>query len=507
MSKKYYSKLIRTVSFLTICCFVVAFSNPVFARENSMRTASQFGSYASSGVFTVEELYNQSRFTYSSGHGFAAEEANNLIDSITQKAEVVGYDNAKNGADRLIIGRDGVPILIQDKYYSTASNTIGACFDENGMFKYLDGNGCPMQIEVPKDQYESCLELMKNRIRDGKVPGITDPEQASSLVRQGNITYKQAVNLTKAGTIESLTYDAVKGCVSAATAFGISTTLDFALRLYNGENWKDALKESSVFGLKTGAKVFAIAVISSQLAKTKVVTLFKPAAEALVKTFGDDFTNVLLKAYGVNMLTNTAKTNAAVTLLQSQALVQTVTIIVLSVPDVIDLINGRISAQQLLMNLATATAGVVGSTIGGIAGSAAGSAIAPGAGSTVGGIAGGIVGGVIGTYGANAVLHIFYKSDAEKMMDIIQDEFYKYSSDYLVSEKEANSIAEQLKVQLEGDTIKEMFASEERDVFARDLLEPLFEKTLAERAKIKMPSNEEMRYVLKEELQDIVFIH
>ena len=94
------------------------------------------------GVYaTVVEEVDRTRHMLSTpqGHGFAAEEANTLIDTVTGKdAQVVGYDNAKSGADRCVDG-----MLIQTKYYKTVSGSIGACF-ENGVYKYLKPNGKPM---------------------------------------------------------------------------------------------------------------------------------------------------------------------------------------------------------------------------------------------------------------------------------------------------------------------------------------------------------------------------
>lgn len=75
-------------------------------------------------------MENERLFSNPTGHGFAAEQANNLVDRLHGKnATVVGGDNAKNGADRKILNRYGSPIWIQDKYYSTASNTVNAAFD------------------------------------------------------------------------------------------------------------------------------------------------------------------------------------------------------------------------------------------------------------------------------------------------------------------------------------------------------------------------------------------
>ncbi|STH18251.1 membrane protein [Escherichia coli] len=53
-----------------------------------------------------------------------------------------------------------------------------------------------MQLEVPRDQYAGAVETMRNKIREGKVPGVTDPAEASRLIRRGHLTYTQARNIT-----------------------------------------------------------------------------------------------------------------------------------------------------------------------------------------------------------------------------------------------------------------------------------------------------------------------
>ncbi|HAI2929062.1 TPA: hypothetical protein HJL48_004894, partial [Escherichia coli] len=102
-------------------------------------------------------------------------------------------------ADRLVSGTE-----IQTKYCSTAARSVGAAFDgQNGQYRYM-GNHGPMQLEVPRDQYAGAVETMKNKIREGKVPGVTDPAEASRLIRRGHLTYTQARNITRFGTIESV---------------------------------------------------------------------------------------------------------------------------------------------------------------------------------------------------------------------------------------------------------------------------------------------------------------
>ncbi len=79
----------------------------------------------------------------------------------------------------------------------------------------------PCNWEAPRDQYAGAVETMRNKIREGKVPGVTDPAEASRLIRRGHLTYTQARNITRFGTIESVTYDIAEGSVVSLAAGGI----------------------------------------------------------------------------------------------------------------------------------------------------------------------------------------------------------------------------------------------------------------------------------------------
>ena len=102
---------------------------------------------------------------------------------------------------------------------------------------------------------------------------------------------------------------------------------------------------------------------------------------------------------------------------------------------------------------------------------------------------------------------LLIKDDAEEMVEIIQTDFQKLAEEYLADEKEADAVAVQLSESLNGDTLKDMFASEDRDLFARELMEPMFEEQISERETWEIPTESEMRSELKKELKDVVFIH
>ena len=465
---------------------------------------------------TVNDVLAQYKFrSPKGGRGFAAERGNDLADKIRGKnTRVVGDNNLLNGPDRLIINRDGTKTFIQDKYYGDITQGINACFDgETEMFRYLDGDGNPMLIEVPSDQYADAVELMKTRIREGKVPGVTDPEEANTIVKKGALSYKQAVNLSKAGTLQSLKYDAINGTVTATSAFGISTLLNYSVNRINGVEREQAIKNAAEEGLKTGVMAFGSSVIAGQLAKTGLMKAFEPSSEALVKAFGDKFAEALVKSTGkagveaAAEATSQTLTKNAAKVLRSHAVVAAVEIIVFTVPDAIDLFRGRISKTQFIKNFAVTAAAVAGGVVGGVIGGAAGSAVAPGAGTAIGSVIGGTAVGFGTGWAADKIADHVTNDDAEEMYEIMEDTFVQLCDDYIVNEAEASNIVEELNSKLTEDAFKDMYQSDDREAFAEQFLTPLFEQEIAKREKMEEPTEEELRAALLEQLEGVVFIH
>ena len=470
----------------------------------------EVGGYLVGNMLNTASLYKDRKFTQSQGFGFAAENGNNLIDRWQGvNAAVIGDDNAKNGPDRMITNRNGTT-LIQTKYYRSAQESVDAAFDSpDGIYRYMDGD-IPMQLEVPNDQYDDALKAMRQKIENGQVPGVTNPDDAKKIVRKGHLTYKQARNIAKAGNIDSLKYDAANGIVSASCAAGISFVIDYACCVMNGQEPEDALKNAGLNGIKTGGVVFATYVISSQLAKTGMAQSLSnalvPTAEAILKTFGDDVGKAILQGAGVQTVGKvTAKqvSNA----LARELVVDGVLVIILTGADVVDLFQGRISKEEVLKNLTVTIISIAVGAAGGYGGALAGNLIAPGAGGVIGAAAGSILAGGLSALGAEALIAPFYESDAEEMFNIISEEFTVLCGDYLINEEEGTHIAEALKGELIGNVLKDLYASEDRTQFARDLMEPLFVAETALRSPIIVPTTEDLRYQMKQMLQGIVFIH
>lgn len=474
------------------------------------------GGYLLGSLQSTKNLYLERKFTTPKGHGFVAERANNLMDGFTEY-NFLKYENkvpdinTPNSPDRKIINRSTKKELwIQDKYYSNANNTVNSAFDkETGMYRYMDSQNNPMLLEVPKDQYEKAVEKMAEKIKEGKIKGVTDPNEAQNLVKQGHYTYKQVKNIAKAGNIDSLKYDAVNGAIISLIPMGISFTIDFISAVMNGNSTEEAIKDAGLSCLKTGGVVFGSYVITSQLTKSGLKTALKPTSQAIAKFLGKDVSESLLKLYGVEY-TKKNITRKAATLIQNQIIVEGVIIVAMTVPEIYNLVTGRISKEQFAKNLTIAIVSLGAGTAGGLAGAKIGTAILPGAG-TIAGAAGGAILGTVAGMGAgilaDAGLSKLYEGDASKMYTIVTDKFQELGEDYLISEQEGNEIAESLKKVLTDKNLKDMHASEDREQFAINLIEPLFEEVVSKRKRIEMPTQEMTRAEWKKQLKGVVFIH
>lgn len=457
-------------------------------------------------VSNASTIYGMDKFNTPRGHGFAAERANHLQDILSGKdARLVGDNNAINGADRVVNG-----VSIQSKYCATGAKCIDECFDVNGNFRYLNTNGSPMQIEVPADKYDAAVQSMQEKIKNGKIPGVNDPEKAEGIVKKGHFTYEQAKNIAKCGTVESLKYDAKNGMIVAAYAAGISATLSFATSIWNGKDIDEALRISVKSAISVGGTAFMTSVIASQLSKAGMNGLLVGGSEAIVSCLGPRASAVLVNAFrnGTNIYGAAAMTSAA-KMLRGNVITGAVTVVVLSSVDVVDIFRGRISGAQLFKNLATTTASVAGGTAGWVGGAAAGAALGsfiPFVGTAVGGV----VGGLLGAFGGGSVagsvskslMDSFIEDDANEMIQIIQSVFETKANDYLLNYKEAERAVETLKDKISGDTLKEMYSSPYKYNYASDLITPIICEEIKNRKYISMPEDQRTLAALKDVLEE-----
>lgn len=459
----------------------------------------------------VNKLFDEEKFHARQGHGFAAERANDLYDKLSgKKASILGDNNREDGADRSVKGADGQEILIQSKYCATGSRCINECFKDGGKgtFRYFDerNNNKPMQIEVPSDKYEDAIIAMREKIKNGQLKNVnvTDVNEAENIVKKGHFTYKQAVNLAKAGTIESITYDAVNGVINCASSFGVSFIFTFATNIWNEDDYELALKKSTFVGIKIGGTAFLTTVFASQLSKAGLNSLLVGSSEFIMKAVGYKASAVLINAFrhGADIFGAAAMKSAA-KLLRGNVITTTVTFLVISSFDIVSIFRGRISATQLFKNMLT-NAGTIGGGLAGWAGGAAvGTAILPGVGTVVGTVVGAFAGGTAAGAATSAVTDKFLEDDAKKLAKEIEEEFKDLAVDYLLTQNEAEKIVDVLKTKLDGKTLKDMYASKDHSEFARELIISIIENQVSKRKHITLPTVDETKEATIHILEDI----
>ncbi|MDY4079128.1 MAG: hypothetical protein SOY42_10165 [Clostridium sp.] len=463
-----------------------------------------------------ETTYEMNKFQAQQGHGFAAERAEHINDLYSgNNSQIIGDDNVKNGADRLVNG-----VEIQSKYCRSGSACIQECF-EKGKYRYYSKNGEPMQVEVPLDMYDDAVKAMKRRIANNEVDGITNPEDAEKLVKKGHYTYAQVKQIAQAGTIESLKFDAANGMIIAKDAMGVTALISFATSIWNGDDFEVAFENAALSGLKVGGVSFLTTVISSQLARTSVTTSVRAGTDLLVSKMGAKATSYIANAlrngtniYGAAAMKNVSK------LLTGNIIASTVSLVVLSTADIVDVFRSRISGEQLIKDVAVTGATIVGGNAGWIAGNAAGAVIggaivgavtggtgtAVGAkfGSKVGGFVGSVAGGTAAGQATHSALDNVIEDDAVKMMHIVEQEFVSIYKHYLLTENEVYSCLPLLKDKLTKKELKNIYASNNRKVYVQSLILECVHPILSKRMYINNIKDEDIFWGVRMLIEDAI---
>lgn len=447
------------------------------------------------------------------GHGELAEEANSIIDRLQgHQAEILGRDNAKNGPDRSVDG-----VLIQTKYYKTARGSLEACFDPSShQYRYLAEDRTPMQLEVPKDQYEQVLRGFEKKISQGKVPGVSDPRDAEKIVRKGKLTYDQAVNLAKPGTADSLKYDAATGAVTCSCAFGLSFLATTFMAYRETRDINGAVQAGIAAGVQVFGLSFAQHMVVSQLSRTGLSNALMAPSQAVVGKLGfkasATIVNGLRALTGKTAISGAAASNQLAKMLRGNAVSAAVTLAVFSVPETYKLFQGKASGAQYAQNmacLATSVAGgIAGATAAGIAaakvGAVAGTAVSPGVGTIVG-LAGGMVGGTVGTVAAGVVGGILFEGDSASFGRYFNATVSCMAVEYLLDGREMDellAVLDGVKPEEFKALMEETLPSQFQEAKVRAFLVPMFDEIVSRRERFALPTSRQISEALVKFEQD-----
>lgn len=371
-------------------------------------------------------------------------------------------------------------------------------------------DGQPMQLEVPKDQYERVLQGFERKIKQGKVPGVTDPKEARKIVRKGRLTYNQAVNLTKPGTIELLTYDAMTGAVLCSCAFGITFVATVFLTWRKTGDIKQAVKAGMSVGIQVFGVSFVQHMVISQIARTGLANALLAPSQYVVGKLGYQTSATIVNSIralsGKGAIYGAAASKHLAKILRSNVITSALTFAVFSIPETYNLASKKISTAQYTKNMTVILGSIAGGAIvAGIAAAkiagAAGTAVAPGVGTAVG-IAGGFVGGVVGAKATDVVGDILPEDDVEILGRLFNVVVSCMIGEYLLDAEEMDKLMDSLD-QIPQKEFKDIFSnimkSEGQENIIRDFLRPHFEEITAEREPFTLPSGEIILEALMEE--------
>ena len=468
-------------------------------KEETIKTSVAAGAAVESSQIAIF-AEQKSNINNPAGHGEMAEEAITILDKLHGfDAKVVGRDNAKDGADRQI-----GDIFIQTKYYNSARGSLEACFNpETGQYRYMN-DGKPMQLEVPKDQYEKVVEGFRRKIENGKVPGVTDPNEAANIVRKGRLTYQQAVNLTKPGTIESLSYDALTGVVTCSCALGITFVATVFLAWRKTGDITQAIQAGASAGLQVFGISFIQHMIVSQVARTGLANSLLVPSQYVVGKLGYQASATIVNGIralsGKGAIYGAAASKHLAKILRSNAITSVLAFAVFSIPETYNVASRKISGAQYAKNMSVLAGSIAAGAGGAIAAGvvaakvagAAGTAVAPGVGTVVG-IAGGFVGGAVGAKVVKVAGDILHEDDVETFGRMFNAYVSLMIGEYLLDEGEIDSMISRLN-EVKQKEFKTLFEnlqkSSEQECVVRDFLNPHFEAVIAKRTPFLLPTPE-----------------
>ena len=111
--------------------------------------------------------------------------------------------------------------------------------------------------------------------------------------------------------------------------------------------------------------------------------------------------------------------------------------------------------------------------------------------------------GSLASFGASAIADLIAPEDSEEMIAIIQTIYQQIAEEYLLNQSEGEIVTEQLERLIDDNKLKDMFASKDREVFAREMIEPLVVKVTNNREKILLPNEEETIETMKTIIQEL----
>lgn len=368
---------------------------------------------------------------------------------------------------------------LHNAYCPTVEQTIAICEVE---LKQQD-KGQINYLEVPFEQFEQILVHFNQ----------------TNNIKQGAFTYQQVRHIAEAGNVHHLTMDAQGMIYFTEETIGMSTALSFAQSKWNGAERAEAVENAVFTGLMIVGELFAQQVIKQQIQLVDFIDdmeLDVEIVEAIQKS-GDKV--VIQKMAG--SATKKAKyssiaTKKAFTLSNGNVVTSAIVTDVMSNVDIIQTIKGHLSPAQLFKHVSKTATGMIGSIAGFVIGGGIGftiPSVSTAVISLIGGIIGLILGSVVTTKLVKKGLDFIIKDDAVYMLEIFNEALVDLAQQYLLNERELQQVLNDFnEIYNMRQELRNMFASDNREAFAREMIEKELDRIVRQRMYLQVPTNQEL---------------
>lgn len=369
--------------------------------------------------------------------------------------------------------------VLHNVYCPTVEQAIAICEVE---LKQLD-EGQINYLEVPFEQFEQISAHFNN----------------NDYIRQGAFTYEQVRHIVEAGNVHHLTMDTQGMIYLLEETIGMSSAISFAQSKWNGAD-RDAAVENAVFtGLAVVGELFAEEVIEQQIQLVNSIDhieLDTGIASAIKKNGAKVVVKKMAGSATKKAMYSSIAAKKAITLLNANVVTGAIVTGVMSSVDVVRTIKGQMSPAQLFKNVSKTAANVVGSIAGLVIGGGIGFTIpnvSTAVISLIGGIIGLILGSVVTTKLMQKVLDVVIKDDVVTMLEIFNEELIHLAQQYLLNEDELQQVLHDFnEIYNMPQEFRNMYASDNREAFARGMIEKEMDRIVRQRMFLQVPTNQEL---------------
>ena len=381
-------------------------------------------------------------------------------------------------------------IPIKNKIYKNVEETINSMFikdEETGkeQYKYYDDDGKAMSFEVPKDFYEAAIEKMKEKISNGCINNIDNPEEAKNIIVKSHLTRNQIINTVKFGNIESVLYNNDKQEVLSVSSAGTYFAINTAITYWRTNDIDLSIKSSAIIGINEyGRNANMPTSLLSDENEDKIETFINKTVNSQLQSEALTKNTTKLALKGLEKLTTQTRTSLAghklilkKSILSNPVVTASITVAVTSTVSLMKMSRGRISKMQCTKNIIKTAGNATGALIGG----AIGSVLGPG-----GTFVGGIVGGIVADKVVGKTVDSFIEDDSVKIMGMVNKHLEYLAMNFLLSDDEMQELTSIVDNQISSDQefLEDVFENTNKRAVINYKLKPIVVNIIKNREKI-----------------------